>query len=123
MFRFAPAYLNALGGVRATARKVDEHLGGTGQRNGLDKNTGHILGGAMPGLADLITATLWTTMTERFSKIHDLFEETAPMTAALTRRISALPPLVELAETAGQNYGQTYAGGQIGASMAKILND
>jgi glutathione S-transferase len=95
----------------------------TGRRNGLDKNTGHILGGAMPGLADVITATLWTSMTERFSKIHDIFEETAPMTAALTRRISALPPLVELAETARQNYGQTYAGGQIGASMAKILND
>jgi glutathione S-transferase len=95
----------------------------TGRRNGLDKDAGHILGGWAPGIADVITTTLWTTMTERFSKIHDLFEETAPMTAALCKRVSALPPLAKLAETARRDYGQAYAGGQIGASMAKILND
>lgn len=94
----------------------------TGRRNGLDKNAGHILGGQAPGIADVITATLWTTMTERFSKIHDLFEETAPMTAALCQRVSSLPPLMKLAEKARKDYGQAYAGGQIGASMAKTLN-
>ena len=95
----------------------------TGRRNGLDKDTGHILGGPAPGVADVITATLWTTMTERFSKIRDLFEETAPMTAALCRRVSALPSLIKLADKTRKDFGQAYAGGQIGASMAKILND
>lgn len=95
----------------------------TGRRNGLHKEAGYILGGRAPGIADIITATLWTTMTERFSKIRDLFEETAPMTAALCQRVSALPALIKLAETARRDYGQAYAGGQIGASMAKILND
>ena len=95
----------------------------TGRRHGLYQDAGHILGGRAPGIADVITATLWTTMTERFSKIHALFEETAPMTAALCQRVSALPPLVKLAEEARKDYGQAYAGGQIGASMAKILND
>jgi glutathione S-transferase len=95
----------------------------TGRRHGLDKDAGYILGGGMPGIADVITATLWTTMTERFSKIRDLFEKTAPMTSALCNRISALPPLIELARKAREDYGQAYAGGQIGASMAEILND
>ena len=95
----------------------------TGRRHGLGKDAGHILGGRTPGIADVITATLWTTMTERFSKIHALFEETAPMTAALCQRVSALPSLAKLAEKARKDYGQAYAGGQIGASMAKILND
>lgn len=95
----------------------------TGRRHGLDKDGGQILGGRTPGIADVITATLWTTMTERFSKIDDLFEQTAPMTAALCRRVSALPPLIKLAETARKDYGQAYAGGKVGASMSKILND
>jgi glutathione S-transferase len=95
----------------------------TGRRHGLDKDAGQILGGGAVGIADVITATLWTTMTERFSKIRDLFEETAPMTAALCQRVSALPSLIKLAETARKDYGKAYAGGQIGASMAKILND
>jgi glutathione S-transferase len=95
----------------------------TGRRHGLGKDAGFILGGHAPGIADVITATLWTTMTDRFSKVHDLFEKSAPMTAALCQRVSALPPLITLAESARSDFGQTYAGGQIGASMAKILND
>ena len=95
----------------------------TGSRYGLGKDTGFILGGPTPGIADVITATLWTTMIERFGKVRDLFEKSAPMTAALCRRVSALPPMVKLTETARSDFGQAYAGGQIGASMAKILDD
>ena len=95
----------------------------TGRRYGLGKNAGFMLGGHKPGIADVITATLWTTMTDRFSKVRDLFEKSAPMTAALCQRVSALPALVKLAGTARRDFGQAYAGGQIGASMAKILND
>ncbi|RYG56622.1 MAG: glutathione S-transferase [Alphaproteobacteria bacterium] len=95
----------------------------TGRRHGLDQDTGYILGGSAPDIADLITATLWTTMTERFSKVRNLFSETAPLTAALCKRISSLPPLAELADKARRDYGEAYAGGQIGDSMAKYLND
>jgi glutathione S-transferase len=95
----------------------------TGRRNALTQSAGYILGGQAPGIADVITATLWTTMTQRFSRIRDLFEDTAPKTAALCQRISALPPLIELAQKAQESYGQDYAGGQIGVSMAEILND
>ena len=95
----------------------------TGRRYGLEKDTGFILGGHTPGVADVITATLWTTMTERFSKVRDLLEKNAPMTAALCQRISALPPLTKLSETARGDFGQSYAGGQIGVSMDKILDD
>ena len=94
----------------------------TGRRRGLEPDGGYILGGKSPGIADVITATLWTTMTERFSKIRDLFEETAPTTANLCRRVSALPPLAALAKTARKNYGNAYAGGQIGDSMSRILD-
>jgi glutathione S-transferase len=94
----------------------------TGRRYGLEADAGHILGGSTPGIADVITATLWTTMTERFSSVRAVFEETAPMTAALCRRISSLPSLAALADDARRDYGTAYAGGQIGASMAKVLN-
>lgn len=86
----------------------------TGRRHGLTHKKGFILGGREPGIADVITATLWTTMTDRFSKIRDVFDETAPMTAALCARISALPPLADLATRAKEDYGVAYAGGQIG---------
>lgn len=94
----------------------------TGRRHGLEPDSGYLLGGSAPGVADVVTATLWTTMAERFSKISDLLDETAPVTAALSRRVSALPALADLARKARKDYGDAYAGGQIGASMAKILN-
>lgn len=93
----------------------------TGRRNGLTQNAGFMLGGSAVGIADVVTATLWTTMTERFGKIRALFEETAPMTEALCRRVSALPSLSAFAETTRKQYGDEYAGGQIGASMTKVL--
>lgn len=95
----------------------------TGRRYGLNQDGGNILGEKEPGIADVVTATLWTTMTERFSKIRDLLDETAPNTAALCRRVSALPSLAKLSEKAREDYGDAYAGGQIGASMSRILNN
>ena len=41
----------------------------TGRRHGLKAKSGFLLGGETPGIADLVTATLWSTMTERFPKI------------------------------------------------------
>ena len=94
----------------------------TGRRHGLKTDSGFLLGGEAPGIADVVTATLWTTMADRFERIKPLLEETAPMTAALSRRVSDLPPLVKLAAKARQDYGDDYCGGEIGASMKKVLN-
>jgi glutathione S-transferase len=87
----------------------------------LTAQSGFLLGGNTPGVADIVTATLWATMTDRFSALDDLLNKAAPMTAALTRRIAALPPLAALAAKAKQDYGDAYCGGQIGASLRKVL--
>ena len=94
----------------------------TGRRHGLKTDSGFILGGKAPGVADVITATLWSTMAERFPKIEALLEDAAPMTAALTRRVAALPPLKKVAAKARKDYGDAYCGGQIEASLRKVLD-
>ena len=94
----------------------------TGRRHGLKMDSGFLLGGQAPGVADIVTATLWSTMADRFSKIEEILGETAPMTAALTRRMVALPPLAKLAAKARQDYGDAYCGGQIEASLRKALD-
>jgi len=94
----------------------------TGRRHGLKANSGFLLGGEKPGIADIVTAVLWSTMTDRFREIEIIFKETAPMTAALTRRVADLPPLTELAAKAKHDYGDAYCGGQIEASLRKVLD-
>lgn len=93
----------------------------TGERYGLKADSGYLLGGEKPGIADVVTATLWSTMTDRFRVIGTILEESAPKTAALTRRVAALPPLAKLAAKAREDYGDTYCGGQIEASLRKVL--
>jgi glutathione S-transferase len=92
-----------------------------GHRHGLKIDNGFVLGGRAPGVADVITATLWSTMAERFPKIKALLEDAAPLTAALTRRVAVLPPLKNVAAKARKNYGNAYCGGQIEASLRKVL--
>ena len=92
-----------------------------GRRHGLKAGSGFLLGGEAPGIADVVTATLWSTMADRFHEIEAIFEEAAPMTAALTQRITDLPPLAKLAAKARQDYGDVYCGGQIEASLRKVL--
>jgi len=95
----------------------------TGRRHGLTAASGFLLGGDKPGIADIVTATLWSTMCDRFPKIETILKKTAPMTAALTRRVAALPPLVELAAKAKADYGDAYCGGRIEASLRKVLGN
>jgi len=94
----------------------------TGRRHGLTKTSGFLLGGDTPGIADVVSATLWSTMADRFEAIARILNETAPMTAALTRRIYAAPALAELAAKARADYGDTYCGGQIEASLRAVLD-
>lgn len=93
----------------------------TGRRHGLTADAGFLLGGDAPGIADVVTATLWSTMGERFGAIEAILERGAPMTAALTRRVAASPPLADLAAAARRDYGDAYCGGQIEASLRKVL--
>jgi glutathione S-transferase len=93
----------------------------TGTRHGLNPESGFLLGGETPGLADIVTATLWSTMADRFPKIGATLRASAPLTAALTRRVTALPPLAKLADRARHDYGDAYCGGQIEASLRKVL--
>src|SRR5690606_32140417 len=93
----------------------------TGRRHGLKATSGFLLGGETPGIADVVTAILWATMTDRFHEVEVILGETAPMTAALTRRVADLPPLAKLAAKAQQDYGNAYCGGQIEASLRRVL--
>ncbi|MDO9335998.1 MAG: glutathione S-transferase [Caulobacter sp.] len=93
----------------------------TGRRHGLKKTSGFLLGGAAPGVADIVTATLWTTMADRFPALDAILKDEAPLTAALSRRVAALPPLAALAETARADYGEAWCGGRIEASLRRVL--
>lgn len=93
----------------------------TGRRHGLKAGGGFLLGGDEPGIADVVTAVLWSTLTERFDKIAEILDDAAPNTAALVRRVADLPPLKALAEKAREDYGDTWCGGQIEASLRKVL--
>lgn len=94
----------------------------TGRRHGLKVNSGYMLGGEIPGIADVVTATLWPTMADRFPKVWEFLDEVAPMTAALTRRLAKLPALAQLAAKSKLEYGETYCGGAIEASLRKVLD-
>ena len=94
----------------------------TGRRHGLAAESGFLLGGEAPGLADVVTATLWSTMADRFRRIEAMLREAAPMTAALTRRVCGLPSLAGLAAQAQRDYADAYCGGRIEASLRKVLD-
>jgi glutathione S-transferase len=94
----------------------------TGRRHGLKPDAGFLLGGNEPGIADVVTTTLWSTLADRFRKIEVILDDAAPLTASLTRRLAALPSLVKLAAQARQDYGDEYCGGQIEASLRKVMD-
>ena len=94
----------------------------TGRRHGLTPDAGFLLGGEAAGVADVVTATLWSTMIERLPKLGAVLQAAAPMTAALTRRVAELPSLAALAAKARADYGDAYCGGQIEASLRKVLS-
>jgi len=92
-----------------------------GTANGLSADKGFLLGGKQAGVADIVTATLWSTMAERFPKIGSLLERTAPNIAALCERMMATPPLADLAVTTREHYGDGYCGGQIEKSLRAAI--
>ena len=93
----------------------------TRRRNGLTLDGGFLLGGEAPGVADIVITILWSTMTVRFASIGAMFEQTSPMTAALARRVSAVPSLADLAGKARRDHGDVYCDGRIETSLRKVL--
>lgn len=93
----------------------------TGRRYGLKKASGYLLGGDQAGIADIVTATLWTTIGDRFPVLEALLRDEAPLTAALSRRVAALPPLAGQTGKSREAYGDTWSGGRIEASLRKVL--
>ncbi|MDQ0349778.1 glutathione S-transferase [Ancylobacter vacuolatus] len=93
----------------------------TGLRHGLIEERGYLLGTAEPGVADIVTSTLWSTMGERFPAIQEVLETHAPCLAALTRRVAAVPALAALRQRSFELYGTAYCGGEIETSLRQVL--
>jgi Glutathione S-transferase len=92
----------------------------TGKRHRLERTRGFILGTETAGVADIVTATLWSVMRERFSPIAVMLEETAPRVAGLVERMQSEPALAGLSRKAFDDYGDSYCGGEIEKSLRKV---
>ncbi len=93
----------------------------TGREHGLTAEAGTMLGTEEVGLADLVTAILWGTMTATLPPLRPLLEETAPSVAGLSDRVVALPEQAELRAKSDAAYGDEWCSGQIEASLRKVL--
>ncbi|MBC7283631.1 glutathione S-transferase [Hoeflea sp.] len=93
----------------------------TGRRHGLTARSGFMLGTQVPGLADIVTAILWSTMTAKFAPLRPMLDRHAPAIASLSDRIAALPAQAELRKRSDEDYGDEWCGGQIEASLRAVL--
>ncbi len=93
----------------------------TGRRHGLTAEGGHVLGGEAPGLADLVTATLWGMMTAKLPTLRPSLDAEAPSIAGLCDRIAALPEQAELRARSDAAYGDGWCSGQIEASLRAVI--
>ncbi|CAN5256450.1 glutathione S-transferase [soil metagenome] len=93
----------------------------TGTQHGLADDEGFLLGTEKATVADVVTSTLWSTMTDRFPPIAAMLDEAAPCTAALSRRLQDVPSLKALKEDSDARYGDTYCGGEIEISLRKVI--
>lgn len=92
----------------------------TGTQHGLVDDEGFLLGTEKATVADIVTSTLWSTMTDRFPLIAAMLDEAAPRTAALSRRLQEVPSLKALKEDSDERYGDSYCGGEIEKSLRKV---
>lgn len=93
-----------------------------GKRCNLTADTGTLLGTTDIGIADIVTATLWMTMRERFPSIGEMLDEEAPYTAALAKRLWEIPIFDKFSKNSFEKYGNSYCGGQIEKSLRKVVN-
>ena len=93
----------------------------TGRRHHLKADAGFLLGGTRPGVADIVTATLWSTAGDRFPTIAKLLAREAPAIAGLTRRMAAEPSLANLARVTREQFGDAWCGGEIEKSLRRVI--
>lgn len=93
----------------------------TGQRHGLTARAGYILGTETPCLADLVTATLWGTMTAKIAPLRPMLNLYAPAIAGLSDRIAALPCQARLCSQSDASFGDAWCGGEIEASLRAVV--
>ena len=94
----------------------------TGHAHGLKADSGHMLGTDAPGLADLVTATLWFTMTAQLPELRPLVEAHAPHVLSLGKRIMSTDDLAAMRDDTDTRFGHAWCGGQIEASIREMLN-
>lgn len=92
---------------------------GTG--HGLSVDKGHILGTEAPGLADLVTYSLWGIMTSKLPPLRPILDRSAPAVASLSDRIGRLPEQQDLRRRSDAEYGEEWCSGQIEASLRAVL--
>lgn len=73
------------------------------------------------GMASIVTATLWGTMTERLPQLRPLLDAEAPRLAAFTDRLRREPALARQAEESRRRFGAVWCGGEIEASLRQVL--
>ncbi|WP_397543854.1 glutathione S-transferase [Roseovarius salis] len=95
----------------------------TGRAHGLTPQGGYLLGSDAPGLADLVTSTLWVTIAQKLPGLDRMLEDRAPATAALARRIADLPALAAMRDDTDTRFGHAWCGGLIEASIREMLDD
>lgn len=95
----------------------------TGRAHGLKADSGYMLGTPEPGLADLVTATLWYTMTAKLLDLTPLVETNAPHVAALGERIMSTDALAAMRDDTDTRFGHAWCGGLIEASIREMLNE
>ena len=93
----------------------------TGQRFGLNSDSGYMLGGNQISTADITTYALWGTMVRCLPQLSVDFDRHAPCVFALCQRIANRPNVQELLESQSQSYGDMYCGGQIEKSIRSML--
>ena len=92
-----------------------------GRRHELTPEAGFILGGREAGVADIVTATLWGVLSDRFPPIGRMLRAQAPLVAGLTGRLMASDPLRELMAWSDARFGaDAWCGGQIGDALKKV---
>jgi glutathione S-transferase len=93
----------------------------TGRRHGLTPGSGYLFGTATPCLADLVTATLWGTMTAKLAALRPMFDTHAPAIAGLSDRIGATPSQAALRRQSDAAFGDTWCSGRIEASLRAVI--
>ena len=93
----------------------------TGSAHGLKSEKGFLLGSRI-SVADIAATALFGSLIYSFPELKDDLQKNAPKILALCRRIESRPSIRSFLEQQRQDYGRAYCGGQIEASISKMID-